>query len=230
MARLYLFAEGPTEQTFADVVLGAHLSRFGIYVHTIVIAHAFKKHQVHRGGGRKYTPVRKDIQRQMKQDDHPDVYFTTMIDFYAIHADFPGRDEVENAPQLPPPDRVKILEDSFGRDINHPRFIPFIQLHEFEAYLFCRPAEFSLYYPNQSRAIAELEAIANQYNTPEEINDGQHTAPSKRIIAHLPEYKSAKRVQGPEVAELIGLSTIRSKCPHFDAWLTRLEGLGGSQA
>ena len=28
------------------------------------------------------------------------------------------------------------------------------------------------------------------------------------------------------MAELIGLENIRSKCPHFNAWLERLEKLG----
>ena len=33
MARLYLFAEGQTEQTFADTVLKPHLANFGVYMH-----------------------------------------------------------------------------------------------------------------------------------------------------------------------------------------------------
>ena len=32
MARLYLFAEGQTEQTFADTVLKPHLAKFGVYM------------------------------------------------------------------------------------------------------------------------------------------------------------------------------------------------------
>ena len=73
--------------------------------------------------------------------------------------------------------------------------------------------------------IAALEAIANRHVTPELINDGQHSAPSKRIIAQLPDYVHAKSVVGPQVAERIGLAVIRSKCPHFSAWLSRLEQL-----
>ena len=33
-----------------------------------------------------------------------------------------------------------------------------------------------------------------------------------------------------QVAELIGLDVIRSKCPHFAGWLTRLEGLGAGHS
>src|SRR5205085_12516159 len=52
MARLYLFAEGTTEQTFADTVLKPHLASLGVYLHRpVLIAHARKKGKVHRGGG-----------------------------------------------------------------------------------------------------------------------------------------------------------------------------------
>jgi hypothetical protein len=58
MARLYLFAEGRTEQTFASNLLGPHLASLGIYLHPpVLIAHAKKKGRVHGGGGRKYLPM-----------------------------------------------------------------------------------------------------------------------------------------------------------------------------
>ncbi|MCU0798023.1 MAG: DUF4276 family protein, partial [Akkermansiaceae bacterium] len=60
---------------------------------------------------------------------------------------------------------------------------------------------------------------------PEEINDGPHTAPSKRIIRHLPLYERSKVRVGAVAAAAIGLPTLRAKCPHFDHWITRLECL-----
>jgi hypothetical protein len=58
------------------------------------------------------------------------------------------------------------------------------------------------------------------------IDDGKTTAPSKRIIAALPDFKNAKSTIGPEVAELIGLPVLREKCPHFSQWVEKLEQLG----
>jgi len=56
MARLYLFAEGQTELTFADTVLKPHLAYLGVYLHPpVLVAHAKKKGKIHRGGGRKYV-------------------------------------------------------------------------------------------------------------------------------------------------------------------------------
>jgi hypothetical protein len=58
------------------------------------------------------------------------------------------------------------------------------------------------------------------------IDDGQHSAPSKRIRKQFPDYPAAKPVAPVSIATMIDLSTIRSKCPHFNQWLTALEKLG----
>jgi len=225
MARLYLFAEGQTELTFADTVLRPYLAKLGVYLHgAVLIAHARKKGRVHRGGGRKYLPMKKDILRFLAQDRAADVFFTTMIDLYAIHADFPRLDEAEEL-RHSPRERVEFLERAFANDVADPRFLPHIQLHEYEAYLFSDPAWLRYFYDRHEKEIAALKAIAEEYASPELIDDGQHSAPSKRIIAQLSDYEGAKPVVGPQVAELIGLEVIRGKCPHFDAWLSRLEKL-----
>ncbi len=226
MARLYLFAEGQTEQTYADDVLKHHLANFGVYLHNpVLIAHARKKGKVHRGGGRRYEPMKNDIVRFLKQEAGNGVFFTTMIDLYALHADFPGRDDAEKH-RKDPHGRAKSLQTAWANDIADTRFVPFIQLHEFEAYLFTDVAQFDKFYPNSETQIANLKKIADDVKTPELIDDGKSTAPSKRIIAQFPDYEDAKRVVGPQVAELIGLEAIRKKCPHFNEWLSKLESLG----
>jgi hypothetical protein len=228
MPRLYLFAEGTTEQTFADTVLTPHLAGFGVYLHRpVTIADARKKGRIHRGGGRRYLPIKNDIGRFLSQEKGADVYFTTMIDLYAIAADFPEMAEADKLRHLPV-NRVEVLEQAFAADIRDRRFIPYIQLHEFEAYLFSDPSAFELLYDDQQKATAALQAIADSHDTPELIDDGQHSAPSKRIISHFPDYEHTKSSVGPLVAELIGLEVIRDKCPHFAGWLTRLESLGSS--
>ena len=179
---------------------------------------------VHRGGGRKYIPMKNDILRFLSQERARDVFFTTMIDLYAIHVDFPGLGEADRLKHLPYK-RVEALEQAFATDIGDQRFIPYLQLHEYETYLFCDLARFSYFYKNSERAIAALKAIADGHSTPELIDDGQHSSPSKRIIAEFPDYGDAKSAVGPQVGELIGLELIRSKCSHFTAWLSRLEQL-----
>ncbi len=225
MARLYLFAEGQTEQTFADTLIKPQLAQHDVFMHNpILIAHAKKKGLVHRGGGRKYVPMKNDIIRFLKQEKASDVFFTTMIDLYAIYPDFPGLAESESMRQ-DPLQRVEFLEQRFAEDIGDHRFIPYIQLHEYEAYLFADPTCFSYLDAERKQELRVLQSIANQYQTPELINDGQQTAPSKRIMAQFPDYERAKSTFGPQLAEHIGLQVIRSKCPHFNKWLAHLESL-----
>jgi hypothetical protein len=224
MVRLYLWAEGQTEQTFSDNVLKLHLAQYNVFlVGSMLIAHAKKKGVVHRGGGRRYQPMKDDILRLLKQEKSYNVYFTTMIDLYAIHPEFPGLTEA-NKLRNDPMKRVEYLETSFAEDIGDQRFIPYIQLHEYEAYLFCDPTCFEVFYPGRDREITALQAISDYYETPEFINDGIDSAPSKRIITQFPEYKKAS--DGPQLVESIGLQVIRDKCPHFNAWLSQLEALG----
>jgi hypothetical protein len=70
-----------------------------------------------------------------------------------------------------------------------------------------------------------LVKIASQYDSPEQINEKPESAPSKRIIAKIPKYGERKAFVGPSVVAKIGLSRLRERCPHFHAWITKLEEL-----
>lgn len=226
MVRLYLFAEGQTEQTFANMVLKPHLANFRVYMQNpVLIAHARKRGIVHRGGGRNFIAMQNDIKRLLKQESTRRVFFTTMIDLYGIHAGFPG---VEGAETLrsDPYKRVEFLEKSWGARVSDSRFIPYIQLHEFEAYLFSDVSQFGFFFENASNRIVALKKILDDAQSPERIDDGQHTAPSKRIIQQFPDYKDMKPIVGPQMAKRIGVENIRYMCSHFGNWLEQLENLG----
>jgi len=230
MVRLYLIVEGQTEQTFADNLLKPHLAGYGVYMNNSgMIANSRKKGKVTRGGGRNYQQMKDDILRRLKQDRDRDVFFTTMIDLYAIAPDFPKLDESQKL-QKKPVERVEFLEKAFSEDIDDRRFIPYLQLHEYEAYLFANPSYFNDFYYDSyddcEKRVQALEEIAAQYENPELINDSYETAPSKRIIAQFPVYEKAKVRVGYQIAEKISLQVIRYKCPHFNKWLLQLESLG----
>ena len=226
MPRLHMFVEGTTEQVFADTVLKPHLANHGVYLHSpVLVAHAKKKGRIHRGGGRRFRPVQNDIDRRLKEDASADANFTTMVDLYALYWDFPGREKADEL-RSNPYERVAALEGAWQEETVDSRFIPFIQPHEFEAYLFVDVARFPEFCDSPSRGIAELQKVADNVDSPELIDDGQHTAPSKRIIDQIPAYERLKTSVGPQMAGDIGLPAIRSKCPHFDEWVGRLERLG----
>jgi len=151
----------------------------------------------------------------MKQDQRSDSWFTTMVDLYRLPPDIPGYEESRSISD--PVRRVQFLEGALKSNLSHPRFEPYIQLHEFEALLFSDPRSFSIAFPDEPEAIANLVRIRETAFTPEHIDVGQETAPSRRICNLFPQY--AKTVHGPIIAQKIGLSRIRQECAHFNAWL-----------
>lgn len=225
MARLYVFAEGPTEQTFASTVLSPHLAEHGVYMRNpVLIAHAHKRQRTHRGGGRNFHAMQKDIVRFLRQDAARDAFFTTMIDLYALHRGFPGTESAQ-LHRGDPYRRVRMLEEAWAEETNDDRFIPHIQLHEYEAYLFADIAVLTHFYGDRQREVNRLRVSVGSLNSPEMIDDGPQTAPSKRIISFLPRYDADKSTVGVQAAARIGLPEIRRKCPHFAGWLERLEAL-----
>jgi hypothetical protein len=228
MLRLLFYVEGQTEQGYVKRVLTPHLASYGVFVWGAVLAATGRKHgQVFRGGGKRYEPMRKDLGNLLRQHAGADVRFTTMFDLYALYSGFPGWDEAEKQRHLPY-DRIRTLEQAFAADVGDPRFIPHIQLYEFETILLCNPDHLGLVYENAAVGIAALRAAVEQEKCPELVNDGPTTAPSKRIIAHFPKYEGQKPTTGVELAECVGIETTRRLCPHFDRWLKVLEALGDS--
>jgi hypothetical protein len=226
MVRLYFYVEGQTEQAYVSRVLTPHLANFGVQVMGPVLAGGSKRHRrVFRGGGNRYQPMRNDLGRLLLHDDHADVRFTTMFDLYGLHRGFPGWDEAEKQRHIPR-ERVLTLEGAFAADAGDHRFIPHIQLYEFETILLCEPDNFALEYDGAEAGIAALRTAVAEATSPELVNDGAATAPSKRIISHFPQYSGQKTTIGVELAACVGIDTTRRLCSHFDYWLTTLERLG----
>ncbi|MGE0481510.1 MAG: DUF4276 family protein [Phycisphaerae bacterium] len=224
MNELVIIVEGPTEQFFVRNVLAGHLAIHGVAAWAVLPG----KHRS-QGGVRNWVGARRDVLSTIKEGR----YCTTMFDYYGMPKSWPGR---KSATGCQPMERATLVEQSMARDIanasgssfNPTQFIPYVQLHEFEALLFSNPTVLG----EKTSALAEepAPALTQQFQevldvagAPEAINDGRETCPSARIIAAVPAY--GKRRDGPIIASAIGLPTIRDKCPHFNDWITRLESL-----
>jgi hypothetical protein len=230
MVRLYFYVEGQTEQAYVTRVMTPHLAAFGVQVMGARRAASGRKHgQVSRGGGRRYQPMRNDLGNLLRQDARADARFTTMFDLYALHNGFPGWVDAEKQRHIPR-ERVLTLERAFAADVGDQRFIPHIQLYEFETILLCQPGNFALVYEDCAAGIASLQAAVAAATSPELVNDGDTTAPSKRIITLFPQYSGQKTTIGVELAHCVGIETTRLLCTHFDRWLKKLESLGAPPA
>lgn len=221
MIRLNILCEGPTEQTFVrDLLLPEYATR--IDFRTILVG---RKPGVAGGGNVKYSTVGPDLIRALKQDR--EAFCTTMLDYYGLGTDFPRKDTPNPATSSQKAEAIEsaVHEDicnEMGTSFNTARLIPYIQMHEFESLLFSDPQAMAAGV-STSLPIPQLVAIRDSFSTPEDIDDGSQTAPSKRIIRLAPDYR--KIVHGIGAAKKIGLGKMRDQCPHFHQWLTKIEAL-----
>ena len=98
-------------------------------------------------------------------------------------------------------------------------FIPYVQLHEFEALIFSDLSKLAEKYFDKD--IKKLQSDVAGFANPELINNGETTAPSKRIISYIPNYDKAG--MGVTIAENIGLDVLKQTCQHFGEWITSIE-------
>lgn len=224
MKRLYLTVEGQTEQAFAVDVLQPHLAHFAVYVWKprLTGLHARRKGRIPSGGLLStFQHSLGDIQRWLGEDKSPDARFSMMIDLYSLPTDFPGYGIASEA--VDPNQRAEILEKALSEELNDSRFIPYLQVHEFEALVLSRPETFGDWFERVEKKVQRLVAECRTFGSPEKINGGQHTHPKARIRKHIEDYDA--NVDGPMLVKDIGLETVRARCPHFHQWLTLLEGL-----
>ncbi len=222
--RLNITAEGQTEERFVKETLAPYLGNFNISADVRCVLTSKDKHKKYRGGLISYQKAKFDITTWLKEDKHNETRFSTMFDLYALPDDFPGYQDAIS--QADPYLKVKVIEDALRTDIGDWRFLPYIQLHEFETLLFTKPGELEVEYFNHTKEIKELEKVLFQFkNNAELINDDPETAPSKRIIQLIPEYEGNKVNVGAVIAGIIGIDALKQSCLHFRNWIEQLEQL-----
>ena len=216
MKRLVIICEGQTEKEFCKDLLAPSLSSSEIYVDTPLIKQS-------GGGIVPWNVLKRQIEGHLREED---AFVTMLIDYYGIKDihKFPLWEESKSITDMPK--RIhclcKAMHDDIDPNYCH-RFIPYMQLHEFEGLLFSDITKFKNCYPEEKMNYLALEEARSLFPTPEYINNNPSTAPSKRLIAAIPSYN--KVLDGNCIAMDIGLLTIRRECPLFHEWLTRLEQL-----
>ena len=228
MARLLVHVEGQTEEDFVNEVLCAHLVNQGYEsVGARIVGNNRLRHR--RRGIRGWPSVRKDIINHLRHDS--ECIATTMVDFYGLpqlgDGAWPGRASATGQSTKNKASRVEkaLLTDiaeAMGGNFDPKRFVPFVMMHEFEGLLFSDCAAFGRGI-GQPRLEPKFQRVRDEFTTPEDINDSPVSAPSKRIENLVPGYE--KPLLGTLAVLEIGLDIIRTECPHFAAWLDKLESL-----
>lgn len=220
MTRVHIICEGQTEEMFVKEVLAEPFISKNIYLTPSLVGKPG-----HKGGNFKFERLLIDVRARLLGDTSS--FCTTFFDFYGLPEDFPGKEEAKSEKNITSKSLCLLnaltyeLERQLGADPLR-RFIPYIQMYEFEGLLFSDPEKLAagISQPNLGSA---LKAVRNKFDTPEEINNGPATAPAKRIAKLYPPYD--KPIHGSLAAIEIGLAVIRSECRQFDAWLKCIEAL-----
>lgn len=151
----------------------------------------------------------------MKQEK--DVYVTTFIDLYALPSDYPNFD-ISNVGMI-----EQGMKANIDNSLNY-RFIPYIQRHEFECFIFSSIDVLRRNFTFLEANFSEIEKVMQLHpNNLEDINNSPETAPSKRLLNNIKGYN--KIVYGACLASEIGLTIIRQKCPRFNEWIEKLENI-----
>jgi hypothetical protein len=216
MKKVLILVEGQTEETFVREVLYPHCAAFDIYLSAkLATTHRVTSGPDFKGGSVSYGKIKADLKRLLQ--DTSATLVTTMIDFYRLPPDFPGKTTIPAAACY---EQVAYLEDQFKRDIAHRRFLPYFALHEFEAMMFVSPDHIIQAFPGLKPTICDtLRKIKTDFGNPETIND--QNPPSVRLLDLIHSYQKAWH--GPLVTLEIGIDRIRAECPHFNQWLLTLE-------
>jgi hypothetical protein len=221
VTRLYIVVEGQAEESFVRNVLADVLWASNVHPTPVLLGTPG-----HKGGRTSYARVKRDVVLLLKQDRG--AYCSTMVDLYGLGAGFSGHPP---PPQLSNVEKVRHVEQAVKQDIceeltddirAYLRFIPYLQLHEYEAILFSDPQAFAtgINHPN---LWGNFQSIRDEFDSPEDINNDPETAPSKRVLAVCPSYK--KVIEGTQAAAAVGIPTMRDQCQHFREWIESLEAL-----
>ncbi len=222
MRKVLILVEGQTEERFVKDVLRPHLWTHGVHPDPkIVTTKRVKSGPDFKGGITSFGKVEYDI--RLLLGDTNAALITTMIDYYGLPLDFPGQRRLR-APNSA--GRAAELEAALERYFNAgPKFLAYLMIHEFEALLFSSPPILPQVM-NLPSLRSRMEAIRNQFSTPEDIDDDPAATPAARVLNLFPGYR--KRLHGPLVVGRIGLDTIRRECAHFNEWVTKLEAIGST--
>lgn len=224
---IHVLCEGQTEQGFVEDVLKPYLIAKGVTAVKSILVTTNKKKNA-RGGLVTYKHAFNDLSIMIDSNidgEYERHFFTTMFDLYALPDDFPGYDESHKI--LDRYDRVAAFEKAFFEAIGTERFVPYIQLHEYEALVFCGLDYLGDMYKGCDKNIDKLKSELALIGNPELVNDNPNTAPSKRIIKAIEgnkktSYSYDKPKAGKYVAQKVGIEELRAQCQHFNQWIEKL--------
>lgn len=196
MIRLAVSVEGATEREFVNTTLAPHLRSFAIFTTPIELR-----------GPANLDRIATELKRLLANFDR----VTTLYDYYGF----------QRRAGLTPDELAKQIGER-APEGTRARVIGYVQQYELEALMFADPDKTAeiLAVPEIAKRLADVVA---RCGSPEQIDDGYESCPSRRLAAIYPPWD--KVLHGPRVTKAIGIAGIAAKCPRFAAWIARLQSL-----
>lgn len=221
MSDVFFICEGASEKLLVERILTPYFRNKGLSLR-LEAELIGNYHPDCQGAGGDVSYERLKIDLDNIIINHQDAYITTIFDYYGLKGIWPGLNMINNT--MTSHQKAKEIEDAMSYDLSISHFIPNLLVHELEGLLFTAPEIIARVTKTPKNVTSCLQEILLDFNNnPEDINDDPSTAPSIRLKNAKANY--GKIAHSTRIIEKITIDAIRKKCPHFNAWLEKIESI-----
>lgn len=166
------------------------------------------------GGGLHWKMIREQATNALAQSH----FVTTFVDLYP----YGQWNHFKVDSGLTGAERARVIESQMSKELNNPRFLPYLSVYEVEALVFTDLSQLAAVLDEAS--LLQFKKLQKSVGNalPEEINNRRDTSPNHRL-RKIPKY--SKLLTLPQVLERTGIESITAQCPHFCDWIKALENL-----
>jgi hypothetical protein len=219
---VHVITEGPSDAQFLKNTVAPYLQSVGV----TLVAKPMETSHGHTGGGINLDRLKRHVHNTLAREKN--AYLSTFLDLYALS---PSIISLANISSVNSPlDVATLIESQLAMtlqthtDCRIDRLLPHVQPYELEGLFFSDTSALCTVIPSWQSTQASLQKIRVSESSPEHINSGFASKPSKRLTDLLsPRYH--KTVHAPLIGQQIGLAKIMQECKHFAAWVERLAQL-----
>ncbi len=213
---VFLIVEGVTEELFYKNVFSSYFEE----IHFTVTKMPLKRTQSKaddKGGNVSFKSFSDIIKGFIRSASHcQKIIF--IYDYYKLNKTFTDH---FNGSEITVAQKIDSIRSRMITEIDNPKFFVFLQIHEFEAYLFSNPEIVGEHFADNKKGKELFKMLEDVNHNPELINDNKETSPSNRILKLFPKY--GKTTDGVTIARKIGIEKIKEMCPYFREFSTYIK-------
>ena len=138
MKQVFLVVEGQSEEAFYKQVVADYFRTTHAFTVAIMPTKKNQSSRAYRDGTVTYDLCVRNIRRFLNGATHCDQFFL-ILDYYDLHTSFFDQYQGHDRSK----DKAEYVIRRVEKEVNHPKFSVFLQIYEFEAFLFSASASSS---------------------------------------------------------------------------------------